>query len=205
MLVEGIGHLSILARLKGKHALKQNAQLQPFTSILCRYAGNFDLKYLNQFELISHPLPLKGKPLYCAFYLNELSHRIVPPSEPQEHIYAIYHKHLNQLVDCHDVEPVLRSYEYRILDELGFGIELGCDVNGDEINEDHYYQYIPEEGFVLTDNPHIGLDGRTLKQIGIGDFSSSHVRKSAKYLSRYLLKPLLGNKALKSRELFLSR
>ncbi|GMM82892.1 DNA repair protein RecO [Pseudoalteromonas sp. MTN2-4] len=205
MLVEGVGHLTMLARLKGKQSVKHSAQLQPFTPILCRYAGNYDLKYLNQFELVQNPLPLKGKPLYCAFYLNELSYRVIPSSEPQEYIYELYQKHLKKLVDCNDFEPVLRSYEYQLLEALGFGVEFDMDADGDEIKDKYYYQYIPELGFVVTDNPQMGFNGKVLNRMASGEFADPEVRKPAKYLSRYLLKPLLGNKALKSRELFLSR
>ena len=56
VLVEGVGHLNMLARIKGKQSLKQNAHLQPFSPILCRYAGKYELKYLNQFELVNKPL-----------------------------------------------------------------------------------------------------------------------------------------------------
>ena len=140
-----------------------------------------------------------------AFYLNELSYRVIPASEPQEYIYELYQKHLKQLVDCNDFEPVLRSYEYQLLEALGFGVEFDMDADGDEIKDKYYYQYIPELGLVVTDNPQMGVNGKVLKRMANGGFADPEVRKPAKYLSRYLLKPLLGNKALKSRELFLSR
>lgn len=205
MLVEGVGHLTMLARIKGKHAVKHSAQLQPFTPILCRYAGKYDLKYLNEFELKSQPLPLTGKPLYCAFYLNELSYRIVPSNEPQEYIYSLYQTHLAQLQDCQDLEPVLRSYEYQVLEALGFAVEFTIDAEGEPIAPHLAYQYIPELGFVQTTQPERGFSGMVLLLMAEGDFANPKVRKPAKYLSRYLLKPLLGHKALKSRELFISR
>ena len=94
---------------------------------------------------------------------------------------------------------------YYVHMSIGFGVEFDIDADGDEIKDKYYYQYIPELGFVVTDNPQLGFNGRLLIRMANGEFADPEVRKPAKYLSRYLLKPLLGNKALKSRELFLSR
>lgn len=205
MLVDGVGHLTMLARIKGKQSLKHNAHLQPFGLLLSQYAGRYDLKYLNKFELSSAPLQLTGKRLYCGFYLNELSFRAVPCNEPLEGVFELYQSHLSVLENCDDVEPVLRSYEFQLLSMLGFGLEFDYDAHGEPINPNYTYQYITELGFVRTDQPELGFTGEVLLAMAEHDFAKSTVRRPAKYLSRYLLKPLLGHKALKSRELFLSR
>ncbi|WP_105167902.1 DNA repair protein RecO [Pseudoalteromonas sp. T1lg23B] len=204
-LVEGVGHLSMIARVKGRQALKHNAHLRPFTPILAQYGGRHDLKYLNSFELAQNPLSLHGKQLYCGFYLNELVYRIVPRNEPQEQVFTLYQQHLNILVQQTDVEPVLRSFEFQLLSLLGFGVEFDIDAHGDPISANLSYQYIPELGFVPTDIPQYGFAGAALLAMAEHDFAKPTVRAAAKHLSRYLLKPLLGNKALKSRELFISR
>lgn len=205
MLVEGVGHLSMIARIKGKQSLKHNATLRPFTPILAQYSGRYDLKYLNTFELAKNPLLLQGKQLYCGFYLNELTYRIVPRNEPLEQVFELYQTHLNSLTEQADVEPILRSYEFQLLSALGFGVEFDIDADGEQISANLSYQYIPELGFMPTDTPHYGFSGAVLLAMAEHDFAKPIVRTPAKHLSRYLLKPLLGNKALKSRELFISR
>ena len=205
MLVDGIGHLTMLARIKGKQSLKHNAHLQPFGLLLSNYAGRYDLKYLNKFELSASPLQLTGKRLYCGFYLNELTYRAVPCNEPLEGMFELYQSHLRALEQCHDVEPVLRSYEFQLLSMLGFGLEFDYDANGEPIKASYTYQYVSELGFVRTGQPELGFAGSILLAMAEHDFTKPAVRRSAKHLSRYLLKPLLGHKALKSRELFISR
>ncbi|MBD1583167.1 DNA repair protein RecO [Pseudoalteromonas sp. S16_S37] len=205
MLVEGVGHLSMIARIKGKQSLKHNAHLRPFAPILAQYAGRYDLKYLNSFELAQNPLELQGKQLYCGFYLNELTYRIVPRNEPLEQVFELYQTHLCSLAQNNDVEPILRSYEFQLLSALGFGIEFDIDAHGEPITANLHYQYIPELGFEPIDTPQYGFSGAVLLAMAEHDFAKATVRTPAKHLSRYLLKPLLGNKALKSRELFISR
>lgn len=205
MLVEGVGHLTMLARVKGKQSLKHNAHLQPFGLLLSQYAGRYDLKYLNRFELASTPLQLTGTQLYCGFYLNELTYRVVPCNEPLEAVFELYKTHLSLLSKGKDVEPVLRSYEFQLLSMLGFGLEFDYDAHGEAINAAYTYQYIVELGFVRTDQPQLGFSGAVLLAMAEHDFSNPSVRQPAKHLSRYLLKPLLGSRALKSRELFISR
>ncbi|WP_192508065.1 DNA repair protein RecO [Pseudoalteromonas aurantia] len=205
MLVEGVGHLTMLARIKGKQSLKHNAHLQPFGLLLCQYAGRYDLKYLNKFELASEPLQLSGKLLYCGFYLNELTYRAIPCNEPLEQVFELYQTHLTLLAKCDDIEPILRSYEFQLLSMLGFGLEFDYDAHGEPVSANYSYQYVDELGFVRTEQPQLGFSGAVLLAMAEHDFAKQAVRQPAKHLSRYLLKPLLGHKALKSRELFISR
>ncbi|MCG7533722.1 DNA repair protein RecO [Pseudoalteromonas sp. OOF1S-7] len=211
MLVEGVGQLMMLARIKGRQALRHNAHLQPFSLLLVRYNGRHDLKYLNDIELQTQPLALKGQVLYCGFYLNELSARVIPVNEPLESMFSLYHQHLMQLhgladsVTKQQFELTLRSFEFQLLEQLGFGVEFECDADGEVIIDTAYYQYTRELGFVRTDDRYIGFSGKVLQQIARHDFSDDQVRRQAKGLSRYLLRPLLGHKPLKSRELFQPR
>ncbi|MCF2856269.1 DNA repair protein RecO C-terminal domain-containing protein [Pseudoalteromonas sp. SMS1] len=221
MLVEGIGQLSMVARIKGKSALRQNGSLQPFTCLLVRYAGKYDLKYLNDFEIQSPPLMFKGIHLYCSFYLNELSHRVIPTNEPLDHAFELYQTHLKQLFtanqtmiksNAHDkasvserIELILRNYEFQLLCELGFGIEFEYDAFGDPIEASRYYQFVREVGFCPSEDIQRSFSGNTLLSIAQGEYQTDTARRQAKALSRYLLKPLLGSKPLKSRELFQPR
>lgn len=202
MLVEEVGHIKMMVRISGKQQLKHNAQLQPFTPLLCRYSGRHDLKYLNQFELLQSPSSMQGKRLYCGFYLNELSYRLMPLNEPLEAAFELYQHHLQRLQLGDELEWVLRSYEFELLNLLGFGIEFEYDAEGQAIAPQAHYQYVQELGFVVAEQ---GYAGAALHAIAALDFSADAVRRAAKQLSRQILRPLLGNRDLKSRELFITR
>ena len=203
MLVEGVGQLRMLARVSGRQATKHKAQLQPFQSLLVQYSGKSDLKYINRFEPHGRQTMLQGTELYCGFYMNELTNRIVPINEPMESVYHLYKQHLDELSCTKNLQAVLRSYEFQLLEMLGYGVDFSVDAEGDEINDAANYQYFAEYGFLLHDDPRSGFSGKQLNAIASHDFSAPDVLYMAKQLSRYLLKPLLGKKPLKSRELFI--
>ncbi|BED89939.1 MULTISPECIES: DNA repair protein RecO [unclassified Pseudoalteromonas] len=204
MLVEGVGQLRMLARISGRQATKHKAQLQPFQALLVHYSGKYDLKYINKFELHGNPLYLTKDKLYCGFYLNELTNRIVPVNEPLEQVFELYKTHLENLNTDVDLQSVLRSYEFQLLELLGYGVDFSFDASGEPIVEGQTYSYFPELGFLIQQDTRSGFSGAQLKAIANHDFSQSDVLYMAKQLSRYLLKPLLGNKPLKSRELFMA-
>jgi DNA repair protein RecO (recombination protein O) len=202
VVVEGVGHIKMLARLKGKQQLKHSAQLQPFSPLLCRYAGRHDMKYLNQFELIQATQIMTGHRLYCGFYINELSYKLMPVNEPLEEAFELYQHHIGLLQSGEELEVVLRNYEFELLSLLGFGIEFEVDALGHPIISGQTYRYIAEHGFVPETG---GYLGKVLTSIAKRDFSEASVRIHAKRLSREIFRPLLGYKELKSRELFVSR
>lgn len=200
VVVEGVGHIKMLARIKGKQQLKHNAQLQPFFPLLCRYAGRHDMKYLNQFELLTLGNAMQGRRLYCGFYMNELSYRLMPINEPLEGAFELYQSHLSRLQNGEELEIVLRSYEFELLNLLGFGIEFDYDADGNSVNPKLTYRYIAECGFVQSA---YGYRGQVLLNIAQHDYEPIETRQQAKRLSREVLRPLLGYRDLKSRELFI--
>ncbi|EAR29632.1 DNA repair protein recO (Recombination protein O) [Pseudoalteromonas tunicata D2] len=207
MLVENLGQIRLLARLKGKQAVKHSAQLQPFQTLLIRFSGQGDLKYLTQFELASNiaDIQLAGKALYCGFYLNELCNRIIPINEPIDLAYQLYQQHLQALTTSCDVEQTLRSFEYQLLELLGYGVDFNYDAQGDPIEAAALYLYVDEQGWCKQNTTHSGFRGEQLMAFSQLDFSQPQTRLLAKQFARYLLKPLLGERELKSRELFLPR
>lgn len=204
MLVEGVGQLRMIARISGRQATKHKAQLQPFQALLVHYSGKYDLKYINKFELHGSPHFLAGDELYCGFYLNELTNRIVPINEPIENIFQLYKAHLANLSSGTNLQAVLRSYEFQLLELLGYGVDFNFDTNGEPIDKNKTYSYFPELGFIVQQDNRTGFSGTQLNAIASHDFSQADVLYMAKQLSRYLLKPLLGTKPLKSRELFMA-
>ncbi|MEJ6473456.1 DNA repair protein RecO [Pseudoalteromonas piscicida] len=205
VLVEGVGQLKMLARVKGKQSLKHNAQLRPFSLLLLQYAGRYDFKYVNRFEPTDHQVHLLGRQLYCGLYLNELTQRVVPTNEPLEQIFALYQLHLTRLAEDDDVEPILRSFELQLLAELGFGVELEFDAEGNPVNPKKAYKYVAEYGFIAVGREPDTIPGSILLAMANQDYQDLAVRRAAKWLTRKLMAPLVGRQGLKSRELFITK
>lgn len=123
-------------------------------------------------------------------------------------LYFAYEQTLNRLNLGDDIEPLLREFEFRLLAELGYGMDFTMDArtNG-AINAHGFYECHVQEGFfsAAADIPEqYVLKGAWLLAIAAGDYSDPATRLAAKHLSRRMLKPLLGSRPLNSRQLFLS-
>ncbi len=200
------GRVTAVARgVRSRKAPKRNL-LNPFTRLLVSFQGKTDLKLLTHFEAEGAHFTLSAKHLFSGFYLNELLVRLLPELDAHPDIYELYEYSLQSLHAQYDLEPVLRHFEFRLLNELGYGIHFEVDAKtGQELVGDCYYCLDSALGFYVAeaDVPvNYQFSGQHLLAIAAQDFSQTDVKQTAKRISRILLKPLLGAKPLMSRELF---
>lgn len=206
LLTPDYGRVSAVARGVRKNKTPKRQLLNPFSRLLVCWQGKTDMKLLTSFESDNHFLSLTANHLYSGFYLNELLVRLLPEMDSHNGIYHAYEQSLNALQSCEEIEPLLRAFEFRLLAELGYGLDFAQDArNGCALVPQGFYECHIQEGFfsAAPDIPeHFLLKGESLLAIGNGDYSSPITRLAAKQLTRRLLKPLLGNRPLNSRELF---
>ena len=149
---------------------------------------------------------LQGTALYSAFYLNELLMRLLVRHDPHPELFSAYHDSLQLLAVAEDIEPVLRLFEMRLLQEAGYALQLDCDViSGDAVQVDRLYDYHLESGPVMVAAADAGgfvFTGASLLAMACHEFADAAVLQDAKRLLRAALKLYLGDKPLKSRELF---
>lgn len=200
------GRITAVARgVRSRKAPKRNL-LNPFTRLLISFQGKTDLKLLTHFEAEGAHFSLVSRHLFSGFYLNELLVRLLPELDAHQGIYELYEQSLRALHAQQDLEPVLRNFEFQLLNQLGYGIHFEVDAKtGMGISSENYYCLDSGLGFYLTETnapPTYQYAGAHLMAIASGDYSQADVKKAAKHISRVLLKPLLGNKPLTSRELF---
>lgn len=182
--------------------------LQPFIPLQASFSGKNELKTFRNAELLSDPLQLKGNYLFAALYINEILVRLIQGNESEIDIFIGYEKALGLLAQGEELEPVLRNFELGLLSALGYGIEFSYAADtGDEIAEDAWYYFQHESGFIQlhhkfdNDNAEY-FAGTDLLNISRRDFSTTQSRKVAKRIIRNVLGVHLGNKPLKSRQLF---
>ena len=149
---------------------------------------------------------LVGRTLFSGFYLNELILRAVMPGMTVDGLYEAYLTALQALCSKSDVEPVLRTFEKGLLKGLGYEIELEREVEQqDPIEEDQDYEYVSKMGFKLSEAvSEPTYKGSTLLAMSRNDYSELHTRRAAKLIFRQALRQLIGDRPLKSRELFQS-
>ncbi|WP_323644530.1 DNA repair protein RecO [Pectobacterium versatile] len=202
---ESDGRVRVLA--KGARARRSSLKgcLQPFTPLLVRWSGRGEVKTLRSAEPVSLALPLTGSMLYSGLYVNELLSRVL---EHETNYSALFFDYLHclQHLAAQDAspEPALRRFELALLGYLGYGVDfLHCAGSGEPVADTMTYQYREEKGFIaslVVDNK--SFTGHELRSLASREFPDVGTLKAAKRFTRIALKPYLGGKPLKSRELF---
>jgi len=187
----------------GRRAKRSAPQL--FQPLLVDLKGGGELKTVRQIEPAGPALLLAGNALFSGFYLNELLNRLLPRDEIQSGLFLSYAQVLGELAEGAMVESRLRYFEQQLLETLGFGIDYTHDAEGGVmIVESQYYNFHPERGFSRVPTGQPGFSGAVLLRLALGDMDSPEALQALKHIHRCALARLLGNKPLKSRELFLA-
>jgi len=206
------GRQTILVKGARKAQGKQPAKrtlLQPFQPLQLSYGGRGEMGLLKQLEAAGVPLMLQGKALYSGMYMNELILRLLPIADPHANIFAFYQSALSSLQNTQDVEPTLREFESRLLMELGYHVDLTCDMlTKAPVVSAANYMLTPLQG-VQEMEPDFAaagamvIPGSALLELQQDAIElSAQARKVSKYIARVNLDAVLGNKPLRSRELF---
>lgn len=201
------GRLAAVARGVRQKKSRTRALLNPFTRLLVSLQGKTDLKLLTAVEADGCYYDLQGEQLYSGFYLNELLVRLLPEMDAHENLFRHYQESLLRLQHGAELEPVLRNFELTLLDELGYGVDFTRDaLTAELIAAERHYCFDHQRGFIASPQVTAGglvFSGDVIGSIEKRNFSNEVTRMCAKQLCRQMLNPLLGNRPLKSRELFI--
>jgi DNA repair protein RecO (recombination protein O) len=175
--------------------------LQPFRPLLLSWSLAGELGTLTGAEQVASPPPLAGDPLFCALYVNELLTRFLQRFDPHPDLFEDYGAMLGGLAAGRSPQPVLRVFEYRMLNAAGFGMQLEHEADsGREIRADAWYRYLPESGPVRCepDSPGAGelVSGAALLALKSGEPGAEHLQE-LKALMRMLIRHYLGDKPIK--------
>ncbi len=217
LFCEKQGRFSALYRVN-----KKNPPLQPFTPYQMQFSGRGNLKYCQYVEINYSNFndtkghSLKGRNLYCGFYLNELIMRLTWQAEPQAELFTVYQQTLHGLLALdtdQQSEPLLRRFEFHLLAILGYQYNWQQDSDCRDIQPQQHYYFDPQSGFKAIDVQAYGGDkntygrqksfpGEAILAVAKDDWGHELSWKVAKQIARLALQPLLGDKPLSSRELF---
>ncbi|MEH6565176.1 MAG: DNA repair protein RecO [Halopseudomonas sp.] len=176
---------------------------QAFTPLLLCLYGRGELKTLQQAEVAGSHVRLQGEALFSGLYLNELLVRLLSFGDPQTLLFAAYQRALEQLSAEVAVEPVLREFEWQLLDLLGYGFSLQRDAADQPVSPSALYHWDAQQGLqpVYIEQPGL-LPGAGLLAMANGDWQHPAALHTAKRLMRKALAEHLGDRPLVSRQLF---
>ncbi len=205
LLTHNYGRISGIAR-QVRGAKTRKALVQSFAPLLVSWAGKTELMSIGQIESNGIPYHLTGTTLISGFYLNELLVRLLYRYDPHPNLFVAYQTALIKLQNGENPESVLRLFECELIAELGYGLQFNQEaITQLEILPEKFYRFDHEHGFVLCEqmnSQQILFRGKSLLALHRQNLNDIEDLQAAKRLLRLVLAPLLGNKPIKSRELF---
>ncbi|MCK6386158.1 MAG: DNA repair protein RecO [Zoogloea sp.] len=200
------GRVGLVAKGARRPMSQLRGVLMAFQPLFIDWSGGGEMKTLVRAEWQGGQPLLGGQALLCAYYLNELLMRLLPREDPHPALYRAYGDALRALAAGEGQEVILRRFELALLQELGYGLQLDSDADGEPVRPELCYVYIIERGAVpLGDH---GIDdasvvtGRVLLDMARGDFREAETLAGAKALMRRLIQHYLGGQVLQSRRVF---
>lgn len=197
--------LSAIARgaRSNRRGVSQRSLLQPFQPLWMEIGGTGELKLLKQVEARAGAVSLQRQGLFSGLYINELLCRLLHRDDPHPDVFPEYENVLPQLLDLDRLDIALRHFELRLLEALGYGLDLTSDAEGRPIDAELQYRFDPRQGLhAVMARAANALSGRALCEFVAGNYSAD-ARRTLKWLCRAALQPHLGDKPLRSRSLFL--
>ncbi|GLO13030.1 DNA repair protein RecO [Pseudomonas putida] len=193
---------AVLRRARGKGG----SLVRPFVPLEVELRGRGELKNVGRMDSAGIAAWLHGDALFSGLYLNELLMRLLPAEAPFPTLFEHYALTLQALGAGRPLEPLLRSFEWRLLDELGYAFALNHDVNDQPIAADGLYRLRVDAGLERVELVQPGLfRGIELLALADADWDTPGALLAAKRLMRQALAVHLGAKPLVSRELFRKR
>ena len=200
------GRLSLLAKAARTPKSPMYAVLQPFHALFMSWGGRGELPVLYKAEALAVPNELSGGQLFNGFYLNELLVKLLHRHEAHPGLFQLYAETFNQLIRDTPHDVTLRYFEIQLLEELGYGLNLSQDVVTQQpVSAPQRYHYRVDHGPTQATTIHANaliLSGATLLALANRELIDPQQRQEAKLLMRVVLDHYLGNKPLKTRELY---
>ena len=197
------GRLTLIAKGAKRAKSLSRGLLLPFKPVYLSWTGKGQLPILTGIEQSLHVPELKGLPLYCGYYINELILKLLHRYDPHELLFDYYDKANNNLLKNDAPNQVLRVFEKLLLKETGFGLVLDHDVDtGEMIDANKKYRYFPELGPVAVESSSehgLLIHGATLLAIEQEEFGSTQELLESQKLFRALINIQLNGKELRTR------
>ena len=219
------GRLGLVAKGARRPKSASRSVLVPFQPLSLSWFGRGELRTLKTAEPWAPATPLAGASLLSAFYLNELLLKLTTRDDPHEKLFIAYDAAIDALralsrlgsrpagpglaepapQPARDIEPVLRRFELRLLQELGYAVELTREAGSHAaIHADRDYWYVAERGPVAAAQGEapsnaVKLRGQTLIDLERDRFEDAATVAQSKQLMRLLIHHSLNGQELATR------
>ncbi len=199
------GRLTLFARGANSPKSRVKGILRPFQQLLLSWSGKSEACQLVSAEVDGQVSSLPAQRLMSGFYLNELLLKLTERCDPHPEIFYSYAACIQSLCAGDAVEATLRCFEKRLLNDLGYGLDLAQTAQGQPVQTDRYYRFALESGAELCVAEAPGaVYGQSLADLQSESFGDPRSLRDAKRLLRTAIDACLDGRILKSRQVMLA-
>jgi DNA repair protein RecO (recombination protein O) len=196
------GRMTLFARA-ARGPRSRFAPLQPFRALLLSWSGRGEAPTLSGAENAGGPMMMPAARLMSAFYLNELLLKLVTRHDPHPQLFDQYEATLGLLGQAQSADASLRQFEARLLDFIGYGLNLAAEADtGRPVRDEAFYHFQPGvHGVVIAEPGSSGaIGGAVLQRLAEGaGFQSDAELRQARALMRAALDHCLEGRELHTR------
>jgi DNA repair protein RecO (recombination protein O) len=202
LLTRDHGRVACVAKGAKRPASRLRGVLTGFQPLHVSFTGRHELRTLTAADWLGGMAAPQGDGLLCGFYMNELLVRLLPRDDPHPGLFDGYAQALVALGLGESLEATLRRFEWQLLREIGYALDLERDADDRPIDPGRRYALMPGRGFLATDVAEEGgFAGATLRDIADERYDSTATLAEAKRLTRSLLARHLDGHVLKTRQI----
>jgi DNA repair protein RecO (recombination protein O) len=207
LLTRSHGRVACVAKGAKRPSSAMRGALMPFQPLNVGFSGRQELRTLTSAEWLGGMAAPQGNALLCAFYLNELLVRLLPRDDPHPALFDGYAHALVSLGLDDSPQASLRRFEWLLLRETGYALDLERDTDDRPVEADRMYAMVPGRGFLATDATDAtdagAVSGHTLIDMASARYDSARTLAEAKRLTRNLLARQLDGQVLKTRQILM--
>jgi DNA repair protein RecO (recombination protein O) len=219
------GRIAAIAKGAKRKGSALRSVLMPFQPIEISLSGKSELRTLTGAEWLGGLAMPVGDALICGFYMNELLIKLLPKEDPHPALFTAYRDCLESLTQNSSsgekLDTTLRTFEWRLLREIGYAPDMDKSVNGEGLEMSRDYRWAAGHGFVESpasmreaDQLQI-VQGQTIAALSALSsteanvdaakilLNSSLIRMQAKRLTRSVLNHALDGQKLNSRQILI--
>jgi DNA repair protein RecO (recombination protein O) len=203
------GRVSVFARAARRGGSSLPSVLQPFAEVLVSWTARGEAGQLAGAERVRATAALAGDRLMSGFYVNELLLKLLPRHDPHPALFEAYARALDGLRDgTSEPARVLRLFEKKLLEELGWGLDLLHDArSGTPIVSGRAYRYRVDGGAEVVDGVAEGamiFPGASLISLAREELHDPSSLGDARRLLRAAIDQCLDGRPMRTREVVLA-
>jgi DNA repair protein RecO (recombination protein O) len=206
LLTQSHGRVSVFARAARRSGSALAPAFQPFAALLVSFSLRGEAGLLTGVERQGGPAPPPpGERLMGGFYANELLVRLLPRGDPHPRLFAAYAALVGAL-SAREADPgrALRLFEKRLLEELGYGLNLVTEVgSGRPVEARRSYRYRVDSGPELVNGVAEGsliFCGSSLLALAAETLDEVSSLVDARRLLRAAIERVLDGRELRTRQ-----